>query len=141
MSDSVRPYGQPPTRLLCPQDSLGKNTGVGCHVLLQGFFPTQQSNTRLLRPLHGQVDSLPLSHQGFPSYTLLCLKALKLGHRQPALCSVHPAMILHPNLSFLLSVSFHSLSTPTSPPNTSHTQASSLGIATARRVKRKTSYY
>ena len=97
---------------------------MGCHVLLQGFFPTQQSNTRLLRLLHGQVDSLPLSHQGFPSYTLLCLKALKLGHRQPALCSVHPAMILHPNLSFLLSVSFHSLNTPTSPPNTSHTQAS-----------------
>ena len=35
VSDSVRPYGQQPTRLLCPQDSLGKNTGVGCHFLLQ----------------------------------------------------------------------------------------------------------
>ena len=34
MSDSVRPYEQQPTRLLCPQDSLGKNTGVGCHFLL-----------------------------------------------------------------------------------------------------------
>ena len=34
MSDSVGPYGQQPTRLLCPQDSLGKSTGVGCHVLL-----------------------------------------------------------------------------------------------------------
>ena len=34
VSDSVRPYGQQPTRLLCPQDSLGKNTGVGCHFLL-----------------------------------------------------------------------------------------------------------
>ena len=34
MSDSVLPYGQQPTRLLCPQDSLGKNTGVGCHFLL-----------------------------------------------------------------------------------------------------------
>ena len=34
MSASVRPYGQQPTRLLCPQDSLGKNTGVGCHFLL-----------------------------------------------------------------------------------------------------------
>ena len=33
LSDSVRPYGQQPTRLLCPQDSLGKNTGVGCHFL------------------------------------------------------------------------------------------------------------
>ena len=35
MSDFVRPYGQQPTRLLHPQDSLGKNTGVGCHFLLQ----------------------------------------------------------------------------------------------------------
>ena len=35
MSDSVRPHGQQPTRLLCPQDSPGKNTGVGCHFLLQ----------------------------------------------------------------------------------------------------------
>ena len=34
MSDSVQPYGQQPTRLLRPQDSLGKNTGVGCHFLL-----------------------------------------------------------------------------------------------------------
>ena len=35
MSDSVWPYGQQPTRLLYPRDSLGKNTGVGCHFLLQ----------------------------------------------------------------------------------------------------------
>ena len=32
---TVRPYGQQPTRLLCPQDSLGKNAGVGWYVLLQ----------------------------------------------------------------------------------------------------------
>ena len=30
-----------PARLLCPWDSLGKNTGVGCHLLLQGIFLTQ----------------------------------------------------------------------------------------------------
>ena len=34
MSDSEWPYGQQPTRLLCPQDSLGKNTEVGCYFLL-----------------------------------------------------------------------------------------------------------
>ena len=34
MAASVWPYGQQPTRLLCPRDSLGKNTGVGCHLLL-----------------------------------------------------------------------------------------------------------
>ena len=35
MSDSVRPYRQQPTRLPRPWDSPGKNTGVGCHFLLQ----------------------------------------------------------------------------------------------------------
>ena len=35
-------------------------TGVGCHFLLQGIFPTQRSNPHLL---HWQADSLPLSHQ------------------------------------------------------------------------------
>ena len=49
MSDSWRPYGPQSTRLLCPWDSPGKNTGVGCQVLLQGIllqgiFPTQGSN-------------------------------------------------------------------------------------------------
>ena len=36
MSDSFWPYGLWPTRLLYPGDSLVKNTGVGCHALLQG---------------------------------------------------------------------------------------------------------
>ena len=42
MSDSApTPTLNPrPTRLLCPWDSVGKNTGVGCHALLQGIFPT-----------------------------------------------------------------------------------------------------
>ena len=35
VSDSVRPHRQQPTRLPCPWDSPGKNTGVGCHCLLQ----------------------------------------------------------------------------------------------------------
>ena len=35
MSDSVRPHRRQPTGLPCPWDSPGKNTGVGCHFLLQ----------------------------------------------------------------------------------------------------------
>ena len=35
MSDSVRPHRRQPTRLPHPRDSPGKNTGVGCHFLLQ----------------------------------------------------------------------------------------------------------
>ena len=37
-----------PTRFLCPWDSPGKNTGVGCHALLQGIFLTQELNLGLL---------------------------------------------------------------------------------------------
>ena len=47
MSDSLRPQGLYPTRLLC-LDSPDKNTGVGCHALLQGIFLTQGSKPRLL---------------------------------------------------------------------------------------------
>ena len=35
MSDSVQPHRRQPTKLRCPWDSPGKNTGVGCHFLLQ----------------------------------------------------------------------------------------------------------
>ena len=45
MSDSVRPHRQQPIRLLCPWDSPGKNTGVGCHFLLQSNW---QQNLSLL---------------------------------------------------------------------------------------------
>ena len=41
VSDSLRPHGLQPARLLCPWDFLGKNAGVGCHALLQGILPTQ----------------------------------------------------------------------------------------------------
>ena len=41
-----------PARLLCPWDSRGRNTGVGCHALLQGIFPTRRLNLCLLRLLH-----------------------------------------------------------------------------------------
>ena len=44
MSDTLQPRGLQPARLLCPWDSPGKNTGVGCHALPQGVFPTQGWN-------------------------------------------------------------------------------------------------
>ena len=49
VSNSLHPCELYPTRLLCPRNSPGKNTGVGCHVLLQGIFPTQGLNPSLLR--------------------------------------------------------------------------------------------
>ena len=46
-----------------PWESLGKNTGVGCHFLLQGIFPTPGSNPGLL---HCRQILHCLSHQGSP---------------------------------------------------------------------------
>ena len=54
-----------PTRLLCPWNFPRKNTWAGCHFLLQGIFPIQGSNLRLLCLLHWQTDSL--SHLGSPN--------------------------------------------------------------------------
>ena len=45
----------------------GRNTGMGCHFLLQGIFLTQGLNWCLLRLLHLQTDSLPLHLMGSPS--------------------------------------------------------------------------
>ena len=47
VSDSLRHYGLKPAKLLCLWDFPGKNTGVGCHALLQGIFPTKRSNKDL----------------------------------------------------------------------------------------------
>ena len=66
MSDSLGPYGLQLTRLLCPWDSLGKNTGVGCHTLFQWIFPTQVLNSCLLHLLNWQEDSLPTEPPGKP---------------------------------------------------------------------------
>ena len=48
VSDFLRPHGLQPARLLCPWDFPSKNTGVGCHFLLQEIFPTQALNLHLL---------------------------------------------------------------------------------------------
>ena len=61
VSDSLPPHGLKPTRLFCPWNSLGKNTGVGFHSLLQGIFPTQGSIPGLL---HCRQIPYLLSHQG-----------------------------------------------------------------------------
>ena len=61
MSDSVRPHRQQPTRLPRPWDSPGKNTGVGCHFLLQCMKVKSESEVAQWCPtLHDPMDcSLP----------------------------------------------------------------------------------
>ena len=61
MSDSLPPSGLQPSRLLHPWDSQGKNTGMGCHFLIQGIFQTQRSNQGLP---HCRQTLSHLSHQG-----------------------------------------------------------------------------
>jgi len=54
-------YCSPPDS--CPWNSPAKNTGVGCHFLLQGIFQTQGLNLHLL---NWQANSLPLCHLESP---------------------------------------------------------------------------
>ena len=67
MPDSLRPHGLQPTRLLCPWDFPGKDTGVGCHFLLQGIFPTQESNPG---HLHCRQILYRVSYKGSPYISL-----------------------------------------------------------------------
>ena len=54
----LRPHSLWPTRLFCPWDFPGKNTGVGYHFLLQGIFPSQVLNLCLLHRLERHAGKL-----------------------------------------------------------------------------------
>ena len=88
----LQPHGLQHTRLLCPWDFPGKNTGVSCHFLLQGVFLTQGLNLCLL---HWQVNSLPLSHQ---RSSILCLCLCNLLTSSPRRISQWPftLLVFHP---------------------------------------------
>ena len=75
VSHSLQPYELQPTRLRCLWDCPGKNTGVGCHFLLQRIFLTQGSNLHLP---HWQADSLPLNHQRSHYLFVEVFKKIKL---------------------------------------------------------------
>ena len=57
--------------LLCPWDPPGKNSGMGCHALLQGIFLTQGLNPPLVCLLHWQAIFLPLVPPGKPQGTVI----------------------------------------------------------------------
>ena len=88
MSDSLQPHGLYPFSPLCLRDFPGKNTGVGCHVLLQGIFLTWGSKVHLLCLLcKMQVDILLLMPPGEPT-DIKCLWLNKRMHLSPATGSV-----------------------------------------------------
>ena len=75
VSDSVRPHRWQPTRLSCPWDSPGKNTGVGCHFLLHPtplrsdqIRSVAQSCPTLCDPMNQSTPGLPVHHQ-LPEFT------------------------------------------------------------------------
>ena len=88
VSDSVWPHGLQPTRLLHPRDSPGKNTGVGCHFLLQCMKVESESEvTQLCPTLSDPMDcSLPGSsiHWIFQETVLewgaIAFSFLTIGH-------------------------------------------------------------
>ena len=63
VSNSLRPHELCPPGSSVHVDSPGRNTGVSCHALLQGIFPTQRLNPGLL---HCRWIPYRLSHQGSP---------------------------------------------------------------------------
>ena len=63
LSDSLRPHGLQPTRLLCPQYFPGKNTGVGHHFLLGSSQPRDRTHISCIGRLilyHWTIRKAPL---------------------------------------------------------------------------------
>ena len=77
MSDSVRPHWQQPTRLPCPWDSLGKNTGVGCHFLLQCMKVKSESEFAQLCPTPS--DPMDCSAPGSSVHGIFQARGLQWG--------------------------------------------------------------
>ena len=71
-----------------PWDFPAKNTGMGCHFLLQGIFWTQGSNQGLLSLRHWQTGSLPLSRSESP-LDCVFVKTHRTEHLQRTHFTVH----------------------------------------------------
>ena len=100
LSNSLQPHGLYPAGLLCPWDSLGKNTGVGCHFLLLGIFLMQGLNRHLLHCRWVLYHSAPRESLNFSSIIDILEGASSSNpHKRsfrciPALAStVHPLVI------------------------------------------------
>ena len=77
MSDSVQPHGQQPTRLLHPWDSLGKNTGVGCHLTANGDCSLEIKRRLLFgRKIMTNLDSILKNKDSTVLTKVLLVKAM-----------------------------------------------------------------
>ena len=76
-ADSVRPHRRQPIRLLCPWDSPGKNTGVGCHFLLQCMKLKSESEVTQLCPTRS--DPMDCSPSGSSIHGIFQARAVEWG--------------------------------------------------------------
>ena len=77
MSDSVRPHRRQPTRLPHPWDSPGKNTGVGCHFLLQCMKGKRESEVGQSCPTPS--DPMDCGPPGFCVHGIFQARVLERG--------------------------------------------------------------
>ena len=77
MSDSVRPHRRQPARLPSPWDSPGKNTGVGCHFLLQCVKVKSESDVAQTRPTLS--DPMDRSLPGSSIHEIFLARVLEWG--------------------------------------------------------------
>ena len=77
MSDSVRPHRLQPTRLHHPWDSPGKNTGVGCHFLLQCM--KRKSESEVAQSCLTLCDPMDCSPPGFSIHEIFQARVLESG--------------------------------------------------------------
>ena len=77
MSNSVRPHRQQPTRLPCLWDSPGKNTGVGCHFLLQCM--KVKSESEVVQSCPSLSDPMDCSLPGSSVHRIFQARVLEWG--------------------------------------------------------------
>ena len=84
VSDSLRPYGQEPAKLLCPRDSPGKSTGVQ-------FSSVAQLCLILCHPVNHSTPGFPVHHQ-LPQFTQTHVHELVIPSNHLILC--RPLLLL-----------------------------------------------
>ena len=120
MSDSVRPHRRQPTRVLCPWDSPGKNTGVGCHFLLQCMKVKSESEVAQSCPTYLPRQETRVKN---PSPTILeevdivfygsNMNIIWVKNQPQDLCYFYASLCLHQMNFMLIKIPKPSSETPT----------------------------
>ena len=93
MSDSVRPHRPQPTRLPCHRDSPGKNTGVGCHLLLQ--FMKVKSQSEVAKSCPTLSDPMDCSLPGSSIHGIFQARVLEWGAIAFSIFFIHSSVDMY----------------------------------------------